>query len=302
MSWWTAEYGLVGTPENYKIYGAGLLSSLEEGRIAITDKVKKIPLSLECLNYSYNITEPQPQLFVARDMPHLHEVLDSVEKTMSYKRGGAYGLDKAKEAKATTTSVFETKLSVSGIVERYEVENNKVTFIKWMGPTQVCYNSKAIEGQGVSRHPEGFSGPLGRFKGRPDKASYNLTPGDLRSMNLIKGQRCKLELSTGFKIEGTLNDTLFIDRKLVLLSWSNCTVTKQGRTCFHPDWGEFDQFIAEEVNSISGGPADRNDFPEENKAEIDSNPAEKHHFSVDEINLFAEYEKLRKLRAEKKFL
>ena len=33
----TAEYGLVGTPENYKIYGAGLLSSLEEGRIAITE-------------------------------------------------------------------------------------------------------------------------------------------------------------------------------------------------------------------------------------------------------------------------
>ena len=82
-----------------------------------------------------------------------------------------------------------------------------------MGPTQVCYNSKAIEGQGVSRHPEGFSRAIRRFKGRPDKASYNLTPGDLRSMNLIKGQRCKLELSTGFKIEGTLNDTLFIDRK-----------------------------------------------------------------------------------------
>ena len=94
MSWWTAEYGLVGTPDNFKIYGAGLLSSIEEGRIAITDKVKKIPLSLECSNYTYNITEPQPQLFVARDMPHLHEVLDSVESTMSYKRGGAYGLDK----------------------------------------------------------------------------------------------------------------------------------------------------------------------------------------------------------------
>ena len=41
MSWWTAEYGLVGTPDNFKIYGAGLLSSIEEGRIAITDKVKK---------------------------------------------------------------------------------------------------------------------------------------------------------------------------------------------------------------------------------------------------------------------
>ena len=41
MSWWTAEYGLVGTPEDFKIYGAGLLSSIEESRIAVTDKVKR---------------------------------------------------------------------------------------------------------------------------------------------------------------------------------------------------------------------------------------------------------------------
>ena len=72
-------------------------------------------------------------MFVARDMGHLHEVLDSVENTMAYKRGGAYGLDKAKEAKATTTSVFETDLSISGIVERYEVENNKVTLSNGWG-------------------------------------------------------------------------------------------------------------------------------------------------------------------------
>ena len=175
-----------------------------------------------------------------------------------------------------------------------------MTFIKWMGPTQVCYKGKVLDDQGVARHPEGFSGPLGRFKGGPDKASCNLTPGDLRSMNLIRGQKCRLELSTGFVIEGNLKDSLFIDRKLVLLSWSNCTVKKQGQIYFHPDWGEFDQFVAEDVLSIAGGPADRNDFPEENKAEIESNPARETPFSVDEINLFAEYEKLRKLRAKDK--
>ena len=30
LYWWTAEYGLVGTPDDYKLYGAGLLSSLWE--------------------------------------------------------------------------------------------------------------------------------------------------------------------------------------------------------------------------------------------------------------------------------
>ena len=139
---------------------------LEEGRIAITDKVKKIPLSLECLNYNYNITEPQPQLFVARDMPHLHEVLIQLKKRCRIKEAEPMALIRLKKLKLLRPASSKQNYQCSGIVERYEVENNKVTFIKWMGPTQVYYNSKAIEGQGVSRHPEGFSGPLGRFKGR----------------------------------------------------------------------------------------------------------------------------------------
>ena len=30
LHWWTVEYGLIGTLENPKIYGAGLLSSIGE--------------------------------------------------------------------------------------------------------------------------------------------------------------------------------------------------------------------------------------------------------------------------------
>ena len=196
--------------------------------------------------------------------------------------------------------MFETDLSISGIVERYEVENNKVTFIKWMGPTQVCYKNKIIENQGVARHPEGFSGPLGRFKSKSDKPSSHLSPGDLRDMGLIRGQKCKLELDTGFVIEGTLTDTLFEDRKLILLSWSDCKVTKGMKVYFQPDWGMFDQFIGEQVTNVYGGPADRNDFPEENEAEIETSPGRETPFSAEELTLFNEYEKLRKLRAAKK--
>lgn len=40
MNWWTAEYGLIGTLDNPKIFGAGLLSSIGESRYCLSAKVK----------------------------------------------------------------------------------------------------------------------------------------------------------------------------------------------------------------------------------------------------------------------
>ncbi|HCQ76875.1 MAG TPA: aromatic amino acid hydroxylase, partial [Leeuwenhoekiella sp.] len=37
LHWWTVEYGLIGTPEQPKIYGAGLLSSIGESAWCMTD-------------------------------------------------------------------------------------------------------------------------------------------------------------------------------------------------------------------------------------------------------------------------
>jgi phenylalanine-4-hydroxylase len=33
LHWWTVEYGLIGTLDNPKIYGAGLLSSIGESMV-----------------------------------------------------------------------------------------------------------------------------------------------------------------------------------------------------------------------------------------------------------------------------
>jgi len=49
LHWWTVEYGLIGTPEDPKIYGAGLLSSIGESKSCMTNKVKKNPLYNRCL-------------------------------------------------------------------------------------------------------------------------------------------------------------------------------------------------------------------------------------------------------------
>src|SRR6266513_4912660 len=47
LHWWTVEYGLIGTIENPKIYGAGLLSSIGESVSCLEPEVKKIPYSID---------------------------------------------------------------------------------------------------------------------------------------------------------------------------------------------------------------------------------------------------------------
>jgi len=84
LHWWTVEYGLIGDINDPKIYGAGLLSSVGESQNCLDSKVKKLPFSIDCIKYNYDITEQQPQLFVAKDFSALTQVLHEFEKTMSY--------------------------------------------------------------------------------------------------------------------------------------------------------------------------------------------------------------------------
>src|SRR6185437_832551 len=71
LHWWTVEYGLIGTLENPKIYGAGLLSSIGESVSCLEAEVKKISYSIDAMNQPFDITTKQPQLFVCRDFKHL---------------------------------------------------------------------------------------------------------------------------------------------------------------------------------------------------------------------------------------
>ena len=95
LYWWTAEYGLVGTPEDYRLYGAGLLSSLGESHFCHRPEVIKTVLTPDCTRVGYDITQPQPQLFVARDFEHLHAVLDEVSQTLAYDIGGNHAVQAA---------------------------------------------------------------------------------------------------------------------------------------------------------------------------------------------------------------
>lgn len=103
LYWWTAEYGLVGTPDNYRLYGAGLLSSLGESHFCHAPSVAKHRLSAQCTAVGYDITRPQPQLFVAEDFEHLHAVLADVSQTLAYEIGGSYAVRAALESSELCT-------------------------------------------------------------------------------------------------------------------------------------------------------------------------------------------------------
>lgn len=145
MFWWTAEYGLIGSKENPQIYGAGILSSLGESHSCLSSQVKKIPFGLACTEASYDITKPQPQLFVAEDFKHLGKVLEDFTETLSYKKGGQEALKLAKKANSVTTVAFDTGFEVTGILKNFtELGSSKNLFLEWKKPIQISYKGKAL--------------------------------------------------------------------------------------------------------------------------------------------------------------
>ena len=151
INWWTVEYGLVGDIDNPKIYGAGLLSSIGESKNCLKDSIKKIPLSIDCIDYNYDITEQQPQLFISKDFKSLNSILDQFSSEMAYKVGGLEGLKKAIQSKTICTVLLDSGIQVSGKFQ--SIMDDKLSYIQLSGPTQLCYQNQQIDGHGVDRHP-----------------------------------------------------------------------------------------------------------------------------------------------------
>lgn len=118
LYWWTAEYGLIGTPKSYKLYGAGLLSSLWESFACHDPKVRKPHLSAVCSEVDYDVTRPQPQLFVAPSFEALHDVLDHVVRLLPSAQGGEPALAEAELAREIATITLSGQLTLYGVLSR----------------------------------------------------------------------------------------------------------------------------------------------------------------------------------------
>lgn len=246
MGWWTFEYGLIGSLDSPKIYGAGLLSSVGESYHCLGPGVRKIPFSIDCIHQSYDITKPQPQLFVAPDFATLRRGLEELADQMAFRKGGMLGLQRALEARTVTTVELANGIQISGVLSEVQSDaTGAVSFLRWKGPVQLAEKDQSISEHGPERHPEGFSLPLGE---------WSLAPVGAPRESL--GKKIQITFRSGFKVNGRLTGLQSDDR---IWTFEDCSVIQpNGKVVYEPGWGPFDLVRADaKIPSVFGGAADR---------------------------------------------
>ncbi|MDB5022280.1 MAG: phhA [Mucilaginibacter sp.] len=263
LHWWTVEYGLIGTLENPKIYGAGLLSSIGESVTCMQPDVKKLAYTIDTVNYTYDITKPQPQLFVTPTFQNLIDVLETFANTMSFRVGGAHGLEKAVESKNTCTAVYSSGLQVSGIFTDFNKSNNdQPAFIKTAGPAILSFNNNVLKGHRNDHHKDGFSSPVGKLKGMAAPLE-DMSVTELSLLGIEAGKQAVLNFESNITVNGTVKNVLNIGGKNLLITFTGCTVKDDiGTILFDPSWGIYDMAVGEKIISVFCGAADKDAFEE----------------------------------------
>ncbi|WP_396152986.1 aromatic amino acid hydroxylase [Flavobacterium sp.] len=260
LHWWTVEYGLIGTVENPKIYGAGLLSSIGESAWCMTDEVKKLPYDISAADQSFDITKPQPQLYVTPDFAKLSSVLEEFANKMALRTGGLSGIQKLITSKAMGTAELSTGLQISGIFTNVIENEGKPVYIQTTGNTALSYREKELVGHGTASHPDGFGSPIGMLKGI-NLAIEDMGPRDLRAYDIYEGEQITLEFEGNIKVSGEIiTGTRNLQGEILLIKFKNCTVTHGETVLFAPEWGIYDMAVGKKITSAFSGPADVSSF------------------------------------------
>jgi phenylalanine-4-hydroxylase len=296
LHWWTVEYGLIGTLENPKIYGAGLLSSIGESKWCMQDSVQKLPYTLEAANVSFDITKPQPQLFVTPDFAHLSLVLEQYANTMGIRKGGLSGVTKLIDSQNLGTIELSTGVQISGIFSNVITDaNNNPIYIQTTGGTALANRDKELIGHGINYHKEGFGSPIGKLKGI-NIPIENMSPRDLEAYGIYEGENVNLEFEGGVKVSGeVITGTRDLRGRIQLISFKNCTVTHHDTVLFHPDWGIYDMAVGVEIVSAYAGPADVSSYGDIGK--VSETKTHKINYSADDRELYGLYDQVRQMRA-----
>ena len=263
IHWWTVEYGLIGDLENFKIYGAGLLSSIGESKWCLDKKVVKKAYTLEAAYQKFDITKPQPQLFVIPDFSHLSKVLEELADQMSLRKGGLEGLKKLISSKQLGTIELSTGLQISGVFDNYissPNDNKETAYLGTNSKTALSYRNKELVGHSTSYHSTGFGSPIGKLK-KSNLAIEDMSPSDLELFGIIEGKKTSLEFESGVIVKGTIITGIRnVFGKILLISFKNCLVTFKNQILFQPDWGIYDMVVGNKITSAYSGSADNSSF------------------------------------------
>ena len=254
LHWWTVEYGLIGTLENPKLYGAGLLSSIEESRLCLQKEVRKLPYSIEAATVNFDITSRQPQLFVIPNFSSLSFVLEKFANTMAIRTGGLKGIQKLITSKKMGTIELNTGIQISGTFATVINYGHTPIYFQTNGPTALANVGTELIGHGIEQHPNGYGSTLGKLEGI-NTAIEDMSPKDLEVYGIIEGKSTSLNFVGGIKVEGEIiTGKRDLQGKIILISLKNCLVTHNETVLFDPSWGVYDMAIGNHIASAFAGP------------------------------------------------
>lgn len=259
LHWWTVEYGLIGTLEHPKIYGAGLLSSIGESVSCMLPTVEKRWYTSDAVHTPFDITSAQPQLFVTSDFETLLKVLNDFASTMAFNQGGILALDKGISSSNTCTVTLNSGIQLSGKISSYKTENNEIIFLDFKGNCAIAYNSKEIPGMSAHRFPEGICLPMGTVDG-VSHGLENCSELELHEIGLVEGDYGMLEYSSGYIFHGTLKRIVYQEGRPVLLTWLDAELMEPDGKSPVKTWEYFELPLGSQVISVFNGAADKEAF------------------------------------------
>jgi phenylalanine-4-hydroxylase len=246
LYWWTVEYGLVGDVNDYRLYGAGLLSSIGEGHFCHGPDVTKLPLGAACIQLPYDITRPQPQLFVARDFEHLHEVLDEVCEGFAFRIGGSYALEQAQLSGEAAALELGDGVQLAGVVSALHYAGPELAAVSLQGDCAVALNESVATELPRLAH---YLLPLGRLD---DGTSLSaISPDKLHKLSNGHG-RVQLHTRGKVQIDGRLVRQTERAGRVVVLQLADCTIECAGELLLRSS-EPYPLVLAERVNTAHAG-------------------------------------------------
>lgn len=298
LHWWTVEYGLIGDLSDPKIYGAGLLSSIGESESCMKDEVRKIPYTIDAAQQAFDITEPQPQLYVTPSYTHLTKVLEEFANTMALRRGGLEGLQKAIASNNTCTVEYSSGLQVSGVFNNVICDNDQIIYLSTSSPTALAWQNKELVRHDKSYHAHGFSSPVGNLKNTSTPLEQ-LSIDELTELGIEAAKVVTLNFESGVEVKGKLINLLKNRKGLnMILSFEGCSVTYKGEVLFQPEWGIYDMALGESIVSVFSGAADMAVFSNDNPF-VPKELTHKIQYTQKRLELHKLYRKVREVREEK---
>ncbi len=249
LHWWTVEYGLIGTPKQPRIYGAGLLSSIGESQWCMSEKVQKIPYSIAAAEVSFDITQPQKQLFVTPDFAYLSIVLEEFASQMAIRRGGLSGLKKLIASNQLGTITLSSGIQISGLFKTVlEDQQGNPIYFQTQGATALAFNDRELIGHGKANHPAGFGSPVGKLKGI-NLPIEKMSPTDLEHYGIIEGKKVCLTYESNLQITGEIiTGKRNLQGEIILISFRECTVMLGDKCLFAPGWGTYDMVVGKKLS------------------------------------------------------